>query len=196
MTGFIYPCFPAIAGYVVSTPQELLPFCNMSHLSAALQSQYHAGLKALRLAIEQCPDEQWNRPADGLAAFWRVSYHTLFFMHLYSQPDVQSFKPWARHQDEAQCIGNLPWEGNRPPKPVNPYTREEILAYWRFCDAMIDAAVDALDLSSNESGFPWYAMPKLEHQLVNIRHIQHHAAALASRLRREASINIEWVGKP
>ena len=27
-------------------------------------------------------------------------------------------------------------------------------------------------------------MPTLEHQIVNIRHIQHHAGALASRLRR------------
>ncbi len=32
------------------------------------------------------------------------------------------------------------------------------------------------------------------HQIVNIRHIQHHAAALSSRLRRSAGIAIDWVG--
>jgi hypothetical protein len=38
-------------------------------------------------------------------------------------------------------------------------------------------------------------MPTLEHQIVNIRHIQHHAAALSSRLRRSAGIGVNWVGK-
>jgi hypothetical protein len=60
---------------------------------------------------------------------------------------------------------------------------------------MIDAGVDRLDLSAPQCGFPWYQMPTLEHQIVNIRHIQHHAAALASRLRRSAGIAIQWVGK-
>jgi hypothetical protein len=38
-------------------------------------------------------------------------------------------------------------------------------------------------------------MSTLEHQIVNIRHIQHHAASLGSRLRRSAGIAINWVGK-
>jgi hypothetical protein len=58
---------------------------------------------------------------------------------------------------------------------------------------MIDPGVDGLDLSAPECGFPWYQMPKLEHQIVNIRHIQHHAAALSTRLRRSAGIDIDWV---
>jgi len=45
-----------------------------------------------------------------------------------------------------------------------------------------------LDLDSAESGFSWYQMSKLEHQLVNIRHIQHHGAQLADRLRSAADI--------
>ena len=54
--------------------------------------------------------------------------------------------------------------------------------------------MDALDLNSTESGFSWYRMSKLEHQLVNIRHIQHHGAQLADRLRSAADIGISWVG--
>ena len=55
-------------------------------------------------------------------------------------------------------------------------------------------AVEALDLDSDESGFPRYPIPKLEHQLVNIRHLQHHAAQLADRLRNQAGVGVEWVG--
>ena len=77
-----------------------------------------------------------------------------------------------------------------------PYTRAQILDYWSICDGMVDERVDALDLDSPESGFPWYpGMPKLEHQLVNIRHIQHHAAALSSRLRRESGVAVPWVSR-
>jgi hypothetical protein len=59
---------------------------------------------------------------------------------------------------------------------------------------MVDAAVDALDLESGSSGFAWYPIPKLEHQLVNLRHIQHHTAQLADRLRAFADIGVSWRG--
>jgi hypothetical protein len=50
-----------------------------------------------------------------------------------------------------------------------------------------------LDLDANESGFSWYRMSKLEHQFVNIRHIQHHAAQLIDRVRSAADVGIRWV---
>lgn len=163
-------------------------------IEAALKSQYHAALKTLRLAVEKCPEAMWDDPRDGPAAFWRVAYHTLFYTHFYLQKDHESFTAWARHQLEAQCIGKIQRENDRLPRECAAYTRDDILEYCRCCDGMIDAGVDALDLEAPESGFPWYPMPKLEHQLVNIRHIQHHAAALATRLRRDAGIGVEWVG--
>lgn len=164
-------------------------------VQSALKSQYHAALKTLRDVIEQCPPTMWDDPADGPARFWRVAYHTLFFAHLYLQPDGQHFVPWDKSRDEAQLLGGVPWEGGRPAKPCEPYTPAEILEYWRACDAMVDAAVDALDLSAQQCGFPWYRMPTLEHQLVNIRHVQHHAAILSARLRRGAGIDIPWAGR-
>ena len=66
---------------------------------------------------------------------------------------------------------------------------------WCLCDDRIDAGIDALDLEAPQCCFPWYTMGKLEHQLVNIRHIQHHAAILSARLRKAAGISIDWVGK-
>lgn len=162
---------------------------------SALKSQYHGVLETLRQAIENCPDSMWNDPADGSARFWRVAYHTLYFAHYYLHQRQEDFTPWARHRDEAQFIGSVPWDNHRAPKSWEPYTRNDLLDYLGKCDRMIDAGVDALDLSAPECGFPWYQMPKLEHQIVNIRHIQHHAAILSSRLRRSAGIAIDWVDK-
>jgi hypothetical protein len=55
--------------------------------------------------------------------------------------------------------------------------------------------VDRLDLTAPTSGFSWYRMSKLEHQLLNLRHIQHHTGQLADRLRRETNKGIAWVGE-
>jgi hypothetical protein len=161
---------------------------------SALKSQYHAALKTLREVIEKCPDAMWDDPADGAARFWRVGYHTLFFCHFYLQQRQEDFTPWARHREEAQFIAIVPRE-ERPPHACEPFTRGDLLEYLHDCDGMVDACVDALDLSAPQCGFPWYKMPTLEHQIVNIRHIQHHAAALSSRLRRSAGIAIQWFGR-
>ena len=55
-------------------------------------------------------------------------------------------------------------------------------------------AVDALDLHAPECGFWWYKVSKLEHQLINLRHTQHHGAQLADRLRAAAGGHVKWVG--
>jgi hypothetical protein len=164
-------------------------------IRAALKSQYHAALKTLHEVIAKCPDAMWDDSSDGSSRFWRVAYHTLFFAHFYLQQSEEAFRPWSRHRDEAHVISTVSWENNRPPKPCEPFTRDDLLEYWRDVDGMIDAGVDALDLTAAQSGFPWVKMPTLEHQILNIRHIQHHAAALSSRLRRSAGVQIGWVAK-
>jgi hypothetical protein len=162
-------------------------------IRSALKSQYHGALNTLYEVMEKTPPAMWNDTTDGLAPIWRVVYHTLFYTHFYLQQMQEDFTPWARHREEAQFMSSPPWDGNRPPKSCEPYTCDDLLEYWRVCNNMIDARVDALDLSASESGFPWYKMPKLEHQIVNIRHIQHHAAIISSRLRRSANIEVDWV---
>ena len=76
---------------------------------------------------------------------------------------------------------------------VSRYTQAQVLEYWEFCDGMVDGAVDALDLDRPESGFSWFRMSKLEHQFVNIRHIQHHGGQLIARVRSAADVGIPWV---
>lgn len=164
-------------------------------IRAALKSQYHAALKTLRLAIEKCPEGIWADTADGTAPFWRVVYHTLFFAHFYAAQDQGQLKPWRKNWRGAERLDDIASESPEAPQPFTPYSRAEMLEYWQVCDDRIDAAIDALDLEAIQCGFPWYKMGTLEHQLVNIRHIQHHAAILSARLRNRAGINIAWVGK-
>ena len=59
---------------------------------------------------------------------------------------------------------------------------------------MVDGAVDALDVLEPQSGFHWYPIPMLEHQVVNIPHIQHGAAQLADRLRAATDVGVDWAG--
>jgi hypothetical protein len=165
-------------------------------LRSALKSQYHAALAMLGEAIERCPDDLWSGTSQRNQC-WQVAYHALFFTHLYLQPDETSFRPWEHHVADVQYPDGIPGPpepGSELPLVAEPYPKAQVLAYWRFCDRMVEDAVDALDLRSPESGFPWYPIPKLEHQMVNLRHIQHHAAQLADRVRSAADIGIRWVG--
>ena len=148
---------------------------------SVLKSQYHASLAMLREAVERCPADEWSN-ANYKNAFWQLAYHTLFFTHLYLQRDETAFQLWSQHR------------GRDDGTKGGPYTQTQVLEYCAFCDRLVDHAVDTLDLDSAESGFRWYRMSKLEHQLVNIRHIQHHGAQLADRLRSAADIGIRWVG--
>ena len=165
-------------------------------LRLVLKSQYHAGLAMLREAIEMCPDHVWLS-AQQRNAFWQIAYHVLFYTHLYLQKDVASFRSWAGHQSRVQHQDGIP--GAPDPQSTlplipEPYTRAQALAYWDVCNRMVDSAVDELDLHSPQCGFPWYRMSTLEHQLVNLRHLQHHAAQLADRLRAALDVGIRWVG--
>jgi hypothetical protein len=163
------------------------------NLQAALKGQYHAALAMLKETIQKCPDDLWTSPEQS-PAFWRVAYHALFYTHLYLQPDEKAFRPWEHARKEYQFLGPVPWPPHHEPRIGDPYTKSQILEYWQLCDAMVDAAVDRLDLHAPQCGFPWYNLPKLDHQINNIRHIQHHAALLSGRLRLAAGTDIGWVG--
>ena len=165
-------------------------------LKTILKSQYHAALQMLHQSIETCPDDLWES-GSYRNQFWQVAYHTLFFTHLYLQPELSAFKPWAEHRSDVQhedaIVGAADPE-SKLPLIANPYSKRQVMDYWSFCDQMIDSAVDDLDLSAGESGFSWYTCSKLEHQFINLRHTQHHTAQLADRLRTFADIGIKWVG--
>ena len=162
-------------------------------LRSVLKRQYHAALAMLRDTIESCPEDLWTdeHPTNP---FWRMAYHALFYAHLYLEEREETFRPWSRHAPGADDFGPPLDERDGSRVPLRPYGKADVLSYWAEVDAMVDGAVDGFDLHRAESGFHWYPVSKLEHQLVNIRHVQHHAAQLADRLRSHAGIGTRWYG--
>jgi hypothetical protein len=172
---------------------ETDPAASVRH---SLKGQYHAALAMLRDAVRLCPDSIWESSAHRNAC-WQVAYHTLFFTHLYSQPTDADFVPWEGHRADVQHpdgIAGPPDPASDLPLLPDPYSKDDVLAYCEFCDARIDEWVDAIDVLSEDSGFSWYPISKLEHQMVNLRHIQHGAAQLADRVRTAADAGVEWAG--
>jgi hypothetical protein len=156
----------------------------METLKPALKGQYHAAMDMLKGAIEACPDEQWLGGVPP-RIFWRLAYHTLFFTELYLQVKEDDFVPWEHHRDEVES------DAEREKLDATPYSREEILAYWEIVDSIIDPQIDKIDLTAQDCGIPWYKIPKLDHVIMNLRHIQEHAGQLRDRLL-EVGIDQRW----
>lgn len=161
-----------------------------------LKSQYHASIAMLTDAIEKFPEEHWLATEHTNAA-WQIAYHSLYFTEFYAQPTSENFTPWLTHGIETQNDDGIPG----PPDPNSelplipePFTKEQVLAYAKYCEEMIDATVDAMDIMNPESGFHWYKVSKLEHQFINLRHTQHGTAQLADRLREIADVGVKWAG--
>jgi hypothetical protein len=146
------------------------------NIQSAIQSQYLAALEMLKQVIVLCPEASWDAPGDK-GKFWEKAYHTLFYVHLYSQETEQHFQPWEKHHD---------------PDTGQPFTQPEVLEYLAFVQEQVRERVPVTDLEA-ESGFHWYPMNKLELQLVNIRHIQQHTGELFERLD-QLDIKLDWVG--
>ena len=157
-----------------------------------IKSQYDASLEMLRSAIIKCPPSLWNSK-DFKNKFWHISYHVLFYTHLYLQESEKQFVPWSKHKDNYQFLGPLPWPPHTKPEIGEPYSKDQILGYLDMCKNEVEEKVSAMDLNA-ESGFSWLPFNKLELQFYNIRHIQHHTGALIDRLRTKENIGVDWVG--
>lgn len=166
----------------------------METVRGTLRRQYHAALATLQEVIEACPEDLWLDPRPT-NAYWQVAYHTLYFTHLYLAHDEAAFQPWVEHVADVQNPDGFGPADDADPRPVHPepYSKEQALAYWAVVDAAVDGAIAGFDLHRPESGFHWYPVSKLEHQLINIRHVQHHAAQLADRLRAHGGVATRWI---
>ncbi len=159
-----------------------------TEIKRALKGQYHAGLAMLRQAFERCPEEVWTSGAHPRHP-WRIAYHALFYTHLYLMTHEAAFQAFGNHRPSARVL----WDDDDEDTPVlEPYTISESLAYADHLDANLDAWVDAIDLDSRESGFSWYSIPKLDHQILNIRHLQGHVGQLSEHLFA-ANVDLDWI---
>ena len=158
----------------------------------AIRSQYQAALEMLKQTIARCPESMWDDAGDRMP-FWRIAYHVLFYTHLYLSPTEADFMPWARHRQDYQALGPLPWPPHREPEIGEPFTREDVLAYLEVCRKEVDERMGQVNLDG-DSGFDWLPFGKRELQIYNIRHLQQHTGELMERLGTRANIELEWVG--
>ncbi len=158
----------------------------------ALIGQYRAGLAMVRQCVEVCPDEVWSAATEHPRTFWRIAYHALFYTHFYCMPDHETFTPWAKHVPHGVILWDDDEDGVPPAETT--YSQADLLEYVDFISANIGDWVAALDLESQQSGFPWYKIPKLDHQLVNLRHLGIHLGQLQERLFA-VGIDTDWVGR-
>jgi hypothetical protein len=175
-------------------PQESV--IAVAQLRLVLANQYRAGLAMVRDAVMRCPNAVWEQDAHD-SAFWQIAYHTLYFTHLYLQPRVDDFVPHPGHQADVQHDDGLagpPDPASERPLLPTPYGKEHVLAYVDQLIANVADALEAIDLTAADSGFPWYPVSKLEHQIINVRHLQHHAGQLTARVRDSGSGPVRWVG--
>jgi predicted enzyme related to lactoylglutathione lyase len=181
--------------FVIRDPEgQLLAFSQKQSpdLHAIIRSQYRATLAMLAQAVEKCPPEMWDDPQDR-NKFWHVAYHALFYTHLYLHPVAQDFVPWSQHRPEYEFMGPLPWPPHKQPEIGEPYTRQQVLAFYEFCLDYVDQKVPVLDLAA-DSGFDWLPFSKLELQFYNLRHLQQHTGELMERLGSRAGIDVDWQG--
>lgn len=163
----------------------------MDRLREALSGQYKAGLEMLRQCIVACPDELWAA-GDHPRTTWRIAYHAVFYTHLYLSPSLDEFEPWELHQDQATILWDDDERGT-PPDEVT-FSQAQVAAYVDFLSARVDGMLAAIELDSPESGFYWYKIPKLDHQILNVRHLGVHVGQLQELLLAKG-IEPVWVSK-
>jgi hypothetical protein len=156
----------------------------MTTLQFGLIRQYRAGLKMLRECVEACPDDLWEGGHHPRCT-WRIAYHGVFYADLYSHQRAEYF---VRIPEDRGNDAQL-WED---PPLVEPLSRTLVMSYIDRVSHEIEDRVLAMDLDSSETGIPWYKeMGKLEHQILNIRHLQGHVGQL-SELLQARDIDTEW----
>jgi len=149
-----------------------------SALLMDLESQYRASLRMLREAVQKCPADEWNSRRDRDRT-WKRALHAMYYAHKYVQVKAGDFTLWNGHSKENRGV---------------PISKNELLEYASFVEGQIADCLRRCDMRA-ASGFGEYPeASKLEMHIINIRHIQHHAAELYERIGSRRSRGFRWIG--
>jgi uncharacterized damage-inducible protein DinB len=168
-----------------------------------LWQQFGATIDMLENALLACPSTHWNgrlwsASSDSSlppepAAFWSITYHTLFWLDLYlTGSREEGFAPPPPFSTyELDPAGEY---------PKQPYTRDELHAYLlhlrQKCQTTIAELSD--EKAHQQVDYPWIEgepVSYLELLLYNMRHVQEHAAQLSLFLGQHAIPDeaLDWV---
>ncbi|HUS14335.1 MAG TPA: DinB family protein [Chloroflexia bacterium] len=159
--------------------------------TSALWRQYGAAIDMLDNALAACPPALWTGrlwtvraeardqapPPPELSAFWYLAYHTIFWLDFYltAAPEGEFAPPAPYTLSELDPDGAI---------PDRVYTPEELRAYLAATRRRIHATLTALtdEQAARPIRYPWgrgLALPYLELQIYNLRHVQEHGAQLS-----------------
>ncbi len=143
-------------------------------LKQVLQSQFEASLSMLKDCVAECGEKYWEGKIAN-ATFRQIVYHTLFFTDLYLSASKEAFELRDLHKRGGD---------ERGPTLSTGLTKQETLEYVKICRQKV---LDSLAAETTQSlqGFSGFRkFSRIELHIYNIRHIQHHAGAMAAYLRR------------
>jgi hypothetical protein len=158
-------------------------------------SQFGAAIDMLGNAIGACSDELWTEGGRGVAGFWYLAHHTLFWLDFYaSVAGAEAFGPPSPFtRSEFDDSGAL---------PDRVYSQTELLDYLAYCRRKCRATVlgmtdarAAAPCPADRAAFGEDLQTELEYVarrglshgelvLYNMRHVQHHAAQLNLLIRQ------------
>lgn len=148
--------------------------------------QLGGAIDMLENAVLACPDELW-RAGEPPRALWYVTFHTLFFLDLYTFGSVEGFTPPPPFTlDELDPAGVF---------PERVYSRDELCAYLGACRERCRSAIVALtdEAAARRCEFEWVQASYGELLLGNVRHVQHHTAQLNWVLGEATGTAPRWV---
>jgi DinB superfamily len=163
-------------------------------LKTSLWRQFGASIDYLADTMSACPDALWRASLwqtpnkdPKFSQFWYVSYHTLFWLHLYLTGTEEGFVPPAPftliEQDE---------DG---PLPERVYTKAELQGYLSDGRAKCKAIIDSLsdETAERRCQFGWGECSFLELLIYNLRHVHGHASQLNMLLGQNGIATPDYV---
>jgi len=106
-------------------------------------------------------------------------------------PNHEAFTPWPNHVWHGPILWLDDEEGIPPVETT--FNQEELLSYCQEIDSNLETWLNSLDLNAPSSGFPWYRISKLEHLLVNLRHVGVHVGQMQELLYAR-NLEPKWIG--
>ncbi|MEJ1240290.1 DinB family protein [Chryseolinea sp. T2] len=157
----------------------------------SLWQQFGAGINMLRNAITMWPDEKWEHPRK----FFDMAYHTLFFLDYYLTNPPEGFNPPLPFT----LLSEMPQDRIDDIMPDRVYTKQEMLDYADACRKKCYAVIDGLTEENIQAR--WIEpdgsrnLLMIEMVMLNMRHVQHHAAQMNMMLRNEIGDAPGWISR-
>jgi hypothetical protein len=165
-----------------------------------LWHQFGAAIETLQNALNACPEELWQarlwRESEAqpeFAEFWYIAYHAVFWLDYYCSESADGFT----ENDIVPTPSTLSELEMNPVLPERVYTKQELQTYLEYARTKCQARIESLEDENEPKRFRTHPHVKTvaEVLLLNMRHVQEHAAQLNMLLGQKTDSAPGWVGQ-